>query len=86
MIAGAGSGKTTSLVKALAHLSRARAPALRRRGQKIACITYTEVAVGEIWSDVGNDALFHVSTIHSFLWTVVHPFQGRSLPVGRWQD
>ena len=75
MIAGAGSGKTTSLVKALAHLSRARAPALRRRGQKIACITYTEVAVGEIWSDVGNDALFHVSTIHSFLWTVVHPFQ-----------
>ena len=75
MIAGAGSGKTTSLIKALAHLSRTRAPVLRRRGQKIACITYTEVAVGEIWSDVGNDALFHVSTIHSFLWTVVHPFQ-----------
>ena len=75
MIAGAGSGKTTSLIKALAHLSRTRAPALRRRGQKIACITYTEIAVGEIWSDVGNDALFHVSTIHSFLWTVVHPFQ-----------
>ena len=75
MIAGAGSGKTTSLVKALGHLSHSRAPALRRRGQKIACITYTEVAVGEIWSDVGNDALFHVSTIHSFLWTVVHPFQ-----------
>ena len=75
MIAGAGSGKTTSLVKALAHLSRTKALALRRRGQKIACITYTEVAVGEIWTDVGNDALFHVSTIHSFLWTVVHPFQ-----------
>ena len=75
MVAGAGSGKTTSLVKALAHLTRTRALALRRRGQKVACITYTEVAVGEIWSDVGNDALFHVSTIHSFLWTVVHPFQ-----------
>jgi DNA helicase-2/ATP-dependent DNA helicase PcrA len=75
MVAGAGSGKTTSLVKALVHLSRTKAPELRRRGQQIACITYTEVAVGEIWSDVGNDSLFHVSTIHSFLWTIVHPFQ-----------
>ena len=75
MVAGAGSGKTTSLVKTLAHLTRTRASALRRRGQKVACITYTELAVGEIWGDVGNDALFHVSTIHSFLWTVVRPFQ-----------
>ena len=75
MVAGAGSGKTTSLVKALSHLSGTRAPDLRRRGQRVACITYTAVAVGEILSDVGNDALFHVSTIHSFLWTIVHPFQ-----------
>lgn len=75
MVAGAGSGKTTSLVKALAHLSRTRSTELRRRGQQIACITYTEVAVGEIWGDVGNDTLFHVSTIHSFLWTIVRPFQ-----------
>ncbi|HEY8130214.1 MAG TPA: UvrD-helicase domain-containing protein [Hyphomicrobium sp.] len=75
VVAGAGSGKTTSLVKALAHLSATRAAELRRRGQRIACITYTDVAVGEIWGDVGNDSLFHVSTIHSFLWTVVSPFQ-----------
>lgn len=75
MVAGAGSGKTTSLVKALAHLSRTRASELRRRGQQIACITYTEVAVGEIFGDVGNDAMFHVSTIHSFLWTIIRPFQ-----------
>ncbi len=75
VVAGAGSGKTTSLVKALAHLSTTRAAELRRRGQRIACITYTDVAVGEIWGDVGNDNLFHVSTIHSFLWTVVSPFQ-----------
>ncbi|UFS72478.1 UvrD-helicase domain-containing protein [Geomonas sp. RF6] len=75
MVAGAGSGKTTSLVKALAHLAMTRGPELRRRGQQIACITYTEVAVGEIQGDVGNAALFHVSTIHSFLWTIVQPFQ-----------
>ena len=75
MVAGAGSGKTTSLVKALDHLARTRGSDLRGCGQQIACITYTEIAVGEIWGDVGNAPLFHVSTIHSFLWTVVRPFQ-----------
>jgi DNA helicase-2/ATP-dependent DNA helicase PcrA len=75
MVAGAGSGKTTSLVKALDHLARSKGSDLRRRGQQIACITYTKVAVSEIWGDVGNAPLFHVSTIHSFLWTVVRPFQ-----------
>ncbi|OJT22475.1 RNA helicase [Archangium sp. Cb G35] len=85
MVAGAGSGKTTSLIKALDHLAKTRGAELRRRGQQIACITYTEVAVGEIWSDVGNAPLFHVSTIHSFLWTVVRPFQNdlRQWVVGR---
>lgn len=75
MVAGAGSGKTTSLIKALNHLSETRGPDFRRRGQQIACITYTDVAVGEIWGDVGHKALFHVSTIHSFLWSVMRPFQ-----------
>lgn len=75
MVAGAGSGKTTSLVKALAQIERTQGLALRRNGQQVACITYTEVAVEEIRGDVGNDELFHVSTIHSFLWTVIKPFQ-----------
>jgi DNA helicase-2/ATP-dependent DNA helicase PcrA len=48
MTAGAGSGKTTSLVKALAHLAATKGPQFRQRGQRVACITYTEVAVGEI--------------------------------------
>jgi DNA helicase-2/ATP-dependent DNA helicase PcrA len=75
MVAGAGSGKTTSLIKALSHLAQRRGAALRRLGQQIACITYTDVAVNEIWGDVGNAPLFHVSTIHSFLWSVIAPFQ-----------
>jgi len=85
MVAGAGSGKTTSLVKGLDHLARIKGPELRRRGQRIACITYTDVAVQEISGDVGNIPLFHVSTIHSFLWTVVRPFQNdlRRWVVGR---
>ncbi|WP_439603662.1 UvrD-helicase domain-containing protein [Shinella sp.] len=75
MVAGAGSGKTTSLIKALDHLARTRGPSLRRAGQQIACITYTEVAAGEISEDVGVSPLFHISTIHSFLWSVIRPFQ-----------
>ncbi|NWO02084.1 MAG: ATP-dependent helicase [Idiomarinaceae bacterium] len=75
MVAGAGSGKTTSLVKALAQIELTQGRALRKNGQQIACITYTEVAEKEIRGDVGNDELFHVSTIHSFLWTLIKPFQ-----------
>ena len=75
MVAGAGSGKTTSLVKALAQIDRTQGASLRRNGQQVACITYTEVAVEEIRSDVGNEELFHVSTIHSFLWTTIKSFQ-----------
>ncbi len=75
MVSGAGSGKTTSIIKALDHLRNTRGLSLRQRAKKIACITYTEVAVGEIWGDVGNDPLFHVSTIHSFLWSALKPFQ-----------
>ncbi|MGO4355225.1 UvrD-helicase domain-containing protein [Rhizobium sp. RAF36] len=75
MVAGAGSGKTTSLIKALAHLSTTRGQEFRVRGQQVACITYTDVAVNEIRSDVGDDPLCRISTIHSFLWSLVQPFQ-----------
>jgi DNA helicase-2/ATP-dependent DNA helicase PcrA len=75
MISGAGSGKTTSLVKALAHIVETRGDRLRRQGQQVACITYTEIAASEIYSDLAETPLAHVSTIHSFLWTVIRPFQ-----------
>lgn len=74
MVAGAGSGKTTSLIKALSHLAETQGFTLRRAGQKIACITYTEVAVNELSTDVGSSPLFHISTIHSFLWSIIRPF------------
>lgn len=75
MTAGAGSGKTTSLIKALAHVLDAHGPTLRQNSQKIACITYTEIAVREILEDVGDSPLLSVSTLHSFLWNVIRPFQ-----------
>jgi DNA helicase-2/ATP-dependent DNA helicase PcrA len=73
--AGAGSGKTTSLVKALVHLVEVHGDELRARTQRVACITYTEVAAGEIHAEVGMDPLVAVSTIHSFLWDIAKPFQ-----------
>jgi DNA helicase II / ATP-dependent DNA helicase PcrA len=75
MVAGAGSGKTTSLIKALAEIISEYGETLRLRRQRIACITYTEIAAGEIWTDVGNNPLVHVSTIHSFLWSIIRAFQ-----------
>ena len=75
MVAGAGSGKTTSLVKALASIIRSHGAELRRRRQRVACITYTDLAAKEIWNEVGSDPLVHVSTIHSFMWMLVRSFQ-----------
>lgn len=75
MKAGAGSGKTTSLIKGLASTIRIHGERLKKARQRIACITYTEVAAEEIWKDVGKDPLVHVSTIHSFMWLLAKPFQ-----------
>ncbi|MFI1096322.1 UvrD-helicase domain-containing protein [Streptomyces sp. NPDC020917] len=74
-VAGAGSGKTTSLVKALDHVVQKHGARLRERTQQVACITYTEVAAKEIHSDVENSPLVLVSTIHSFLWSLINSFQ-----------
>jgi DNA helicase II / ATP-dependent DNA helicase PcrA len=75
MKAGAGSGKTTSLIKGLSSAIRMHGDKLRKSRQRVACITYTEIAAGEIWRDVGSDPLVHVSTIHSFMWLLAKPFQ-----------
>lgn len=75
MIAGAGSGKTTSLIKALSAIIDLHGASLKSRRQRVACITYTEIAAQEIWGDVGNNPLAHVSTIHSFMWMLLRPFQ-----------
>jgi len=75
MKAGAGSGKTTSLIKGLSSAIQIHGDKLKNFRQRIACITYTEIAAGEIWRDVGSDPLVHVSTIHSFMWLLAKPFQ-----------
>lgn len=74
VVAGAGSGKTTSLVKALAYVESTRGVGMRRKKQRVACITYTEVAREEIEESVADEVFFHVSTIHSFFWSIVSAF------------
>ena len=68
MIAGAGAGKTTSLISALDHVRKKFGQTRRRHGQRVACITYTKRAVAVIRERLGFDDLFEVSTLHSFLW------------------
>lgn len=74
LFAGAGSGKTRSLVAALDHLRGTMGKSLRMRGQKVAVITYTKAARDEIIRRTQFDPLIAVSTIHSFAWTLIEGF------------
>ena len=74
VISGAGSGKTQSLLTALSYIRDSKAGELRKKDQKILCITYTNRAVGVISSRLNFDEIFYVSTLHSFLWTVINRF------------
>ncbi len=75
VIAGAGSGKTTSLVTALKKIRETQGQEMRKRGQKVVCITYTNRAVGVISSRLRFDELYTVTTLHGFLWGEVSRFQ-----------
>lgn len=74
LFAGAGSGKTRSLVNALHHIQKNYTHHLRLHGQRVAVITYTNKASDEIKHRVGYDPLVEVSTIHSFVWTLIQGF------------
>lgn len=73
--AGAGAGKTYSLDKALRRLIESRGPELLRRGQQVACITYTNVAKDEITSRIQAHPAVRPETIHGFCWSVLQDFQ-----------
>lgn len=73
--AGAGAGKTYSLVEALKKLLRDEGSSLRRKGQQVACITYTNRASEVITKRIDGDKLASVSTIHVFCWSLIRAFQ-----------
>jgi DNA helicase II / ATP-dependent DNA helicase PcrA len=74
LFAGAGSGKTRSLVTALDALRAKYGPRLRANGQRIRVITYTNAACDEIQSRLDFDSVVEVSTIHSFAWSLLEGF------------
>ena len=68
VFAGAGSGKTRSLINTLNFLDKEQGEKLLMKGKQIAVITYTNAACDEI-------SIFSVSTIHSFLWELIKNYQ-----------
>jgi DNA helicase-2/ATP-dependent DNA helicase PcrA len=74
LYAGAGSGKTSSLVNALEFIKSKNLARLRLRGQQVAVITYTNAACDEIVRRLRFDPTFYVSTIHSFAWKLIGGF------------
>jgi DNA helicase II / ATP-dependent DNA helicase PcrA len=73
--AGAGAGKTHSLITALQYLIDRRAPQYVKAHKKIACITYTNVAKDEIDSRTDRHPAIYSGTIHSFCWALIKDFQ-----------
>jgi DNA helicase-2/ATP-dependent DNA helicase PcrA len=88
--AGAGAGKTYSLVHALNYIINRKGAELIKRGQQVACITYTNVARDEIESRTAGHKAVYSGTIHSFCWSLISRFQPalrEELPsIGRWSE
>ena len=71
LFAGAGSGKTRSLVEALKVIKAKVAERFRLHRRRVGVVTFTNKACDEIKRRLEYDALFAVSTIHSFAWSLI---------------
>ncbi|WP_155308958.1 UvrD-helicase domain-containing protein [Desulfosarcina ovata] len=71
LFAGAGSGKTRSLVECLEVIRDKSGPKFSLNGRRVGVITFTNKACDEIRSRLKYDELFEVSTIHSFAWSLI---------------
>lgn len=71
LFAGAGSGKTRSLVTALWHIQKTLSESLKLKGQRVGVITFTNAASDEIKGRLLFDPLIDVRTIHSFAWSLI---------------
>ncbi len=71
LFAGAGSGKTRSLVDALQVIKKKVGARFWINGRRVGVITFTNKACNEIKHRIEYDDLFAVSTIHSFAWSMI---------------
>ncbi|WP_313629620.1 UvrD-helicase domain-containing protein [Pseudomonas sp.] len=74
LYAGAGSGKTHSLVTAVSEFKAREQRRLTFEGRQVAIITYTNAACEEIARRLEHDPLVVVSTIHAFSWRMIQGF------------
>lgn len=75
LFAGAGSGKTYSLVLLLKKIRESIGKDMLLQGKKVAVITFTNAATDEIINRLDYSPVFHISTIHSFVWDVIKYYQ-----------
>ena len=75
LFAGAGSGKTHSLVLLLKKIRDSIGNDLLLQGKNVAVITFTNAATDEIINRLDYSPVFHISTIHSFVWDVIKYYQ-----------
>lgn len=71
LFAGAGAGKTRTLINVLNKVKENYGKKLQLGNKKVAVITYTNNACDEIRNRLGDDNLFNVSTIHSYVWSLI---------------
>lgn len=81
LFADAGSGKTRSVVNGLKWLREHGGKRLRLYGQRVGVITYTNAACDEIKRRLEFDPLIEVSTIHSFVWSLI---SGHNADIKQW--
>ncbi len=75
LYAGAGSGKTRSLVRAVRKtIDGEQGRQLTLTGKKIGVITYTNAACDEIKQRLEFDPRVEVMTIHAFAWSLIEGF------------
>ncbi|MEQ5239518.1 UvrD-helicase domain-containing protein [Proteus terrae] len=73
--AGAGAGKTYSLIESIGYLISHKDNLLLNNRQQIACITYTNVAKDEIKDRTDHNPVIFSDTIHAFCWNILQPYQ-----------
>ncbi|MCI5116025.1 MAG: ATP-dependent helicase [Candidatus Electrothrix sp. AW1] len=73
--AGAGAGKTYSLIESIRYIIEKKANELLKKEQQIACITYTNVAKDEIKDRTDHHPVIFADTIHSFCWSILQNYQ-----------
>jgi DNA helicase-2/ATP-dependent DNA helicase PcrA len=75
LFAGAGTGKTYTLVELLKIIRENYSEYFRLTSKHCAVITYTNAATDEIINRLKDTSIFDISTIHSFIWSLIKPFQ-----------